>query len=171
LHTSTSCDCGYANPSDNWSDVPSTLNRSLGNDRGEEDDILEGDIPGDANRVACDLGAVLRVVCGPVHDRHREVEFQEAAFREVSQHQEVEFPVVVLREAEFQEVSQHQVVFVQGVRSQVADSVDYRHSVDCLRWVDRPFQAWRAAARRSVDDFSKSPPLRHLRVWYLDDQG
>jgi hypothetical protein len=97
-----------------------------------------------ASRVACDLGAVLRVVGGPVHDRHREVEFQEAAIRVVSQ---------------------RQVVFVRGVRSQVAGSVD------CLRWVDCPFQAWPAAARRSVDDSSKSPPLRHLRVWYSDDQG
>jgi hypothetical protein len=166
LHTSTSCDCGYANPSDNWDDVPNTLNRSLGSDRGEEDDILGDDIPGDANRVACDLGAVLRAVCGPVHDRHQEVEFQKAAFREVSQRQEVELPVVVSREAEFQEVSRHQVVFVQGVRSQVADSVDYR-----LR-VDRPFQAWRAAARQSVDDSSKNHPQRHLLlVVYSDDQG
>jgi hypothetical protein len=154
LHTSTSCDCGYANPSDNWSDVPNTLNRSLGNDRGEEDDILEGDIPGAASRVACDLGVVLRVVGGPVHDRHREV----------SQRQEVESPVVVLREAEFQEAFQHQVVFVQGVRPQVAGSVD------CLRRVDYPFQAWRAAARRSVDDSSKSLLQRHLLlVAYSDD--
>ncbi len=94
--------------------------------------------------MACNLGAVLRVVGGPVHDRLREVEFQ----------------VVELREAEFQEVSRRQVVVVRDAQSQVAGSVDY------------PLQAWRAAARRSVDDSSKNHPQRHLLlVAYSDDQG
>jgi hypothetical protein len=52
------------------------------------------------------------------------------------------------------------VVFVQGVRSQVAGSVD------CL------LQARQEVARRSEDDSSKNHPLRHrLLASYSDDQG
>jgi hypothetical protein len=150
LHTSTSCVFGSANPSDNWNAVPNTLNRSLGSDRGEAGDILGDDIPGDANRVACNLGDVMLAECGPVHDRLREVEFQV-----VSQRPVVSFPVAGLRE-----VSRRQVVFVQGVRSQVAGSVD------CL------LQARQEVARRSEDDSSKNHPLRHrLLASYSDDQG
>jgi hypothetical protein len=57
------------------------------------------------------------------------------------------------------------VVVAQGVRSQVADSVD------CLRRVDRPSRARREAARRSVDDSSKSRLQRHLPALYPGDQG
>jgi hypothetical protein len=145
LHTSTSCGCGYANPSENWRVFPDTLNRNLGSDRGEAGDIPEDDIPGDANLVVCNLGDVLLAVCGPVYDRLQVVAFQVDELREVSR---------------------RQVVVVPGVRSQEAGSVDYRRRVDC------PFQAWRAAARQSVDDSSKNYPQRHLLlVAYSDDQG
>ncbi len=144
MHTSTSCDCGYANPSDNWGDVPNTLNRSLGSDRGEAGDIREDDIREDASLVACNPGDVNLAVCGPARGPL----------------QEVEFPV-----AEFQEVSRRQVVVVRDVQSPVAGSVDYR------RRGDRPTRARQEVARRSVDDSSKSPLQRHLPAVYSDDQG
>jgi hypothetical protein len=158
LHTPTSCDCGYAIPSENWSVFPNTLNRSLGSDRGEAGDILEDDIPGDVNRVAGNLEDGFRVVCGLVHDRHQEVEFPAVEFP-VAEFPVVEFPVVELRV-----VSRRLAVVVRGVLSQEAGSVDYRRQ--------GPFQAWQEVARQSVDDSSKNHPQRHLLlVAYLADQG
>jgi hypothetical protein len=162
---STSCVCGYANPSDNCGDGPNTLRRSLGSDRGEAGDILEDDIPGDVNRVAGNLEDGFRVVCGLVHDRLQEVEFQAVSqspvgvLPAVSLRQVVEFPAAV-----FPAVSRHQAVVVRGVLSQEAGSVDYRRQ--------GPFQAWQEVARQSVDDSSKNHPQRHLLlVAYSDDQG
>jgi hypothetical protein len=149
LHTPTSCVCGYANPSDNWGDVPNTLCRRLAGDRDEAGDIPRGDIPEDANLVAGNLEDVLRGVGGLVRDQLQGDEFLVVELREVSQHQVVEFQVVV----------------VQGGQSRVTGSADYRHRVD------RPLRAWREAVQQSVDDSSKSRLQRRFPVAYSDDRG